>query len=111
MSIFDKLVKKQLIKNYPGFMKNNIHYEVIMGSVAYGVSSDTSDLDIYGFCVPPKHIIFPHLTGEILGFGKQSERFEQFQKHHIKDDSVKKEYDISIYNIVKYFQLCMQNNP
>jgi len=111
MSIFDKLVKKQLIKNYPGFLKNNVHYEVIMGSVAYGASSDTSDMDVYGFCIPPKHIIFPHLTGVITGFGKQGSRFEQFQKHHIEDPEGKKEYDITIYSIIKYFQLCMQNNP
>ena len=111
MSTFDRLVQRELIKNYPGFLKNNIHYEVMMGSVAYGVSSDSSDVDIYGFCIPPKHIIFPHLVGEIFGFGTQAERFDQFQKHHIKDESSRKEYDITIYNIVKYFQLCMQSNP
>jgi hypothetical protein len=44
MSIFDQLVKRDLIKNYPGFLKNNIHYEVMMGSVAYGVSSEELDL-------------------------------------------------------------------
>ncbi len=82
-----------------------------MGSVAYGVSSDTSDLDIYGFCIPPKYIIFPHLNGEIFGFGKQHKRFEQWQKHHVKDLSNGKEYDFSIYSIVKYFHLCMENNP
>jgi len=111
MSIFDKLVKKQLIKDYPGFLKNNVHYEVMMGSVAYGASSDTSDVDVYGFCIPPKHIIFPHLSGEIMGFGKQKSKFEQFQKHHINDDEERKEYDVTIYSIIKYFQLCMQNNP
>lgn len=111
MSIFDNLVKKDLIRNYPGFLKNNIHYEVMMGSYAYGVSGDTSDMDIYGFCIPPKHIIFPHLAGVVKGFGNQGEAFDQFQQHHIIDDSARKEYDITIYNIVKYFQLCMQNNP
>jgi predicted nucleotidyltransferase len=111
MSIFDQLVKRNLIRDYPGFLKNNVHYEVMMGSVAYGVSSDDSDVDVYGFCIPPKHIVFPHLNGEIFGFGTKNERFEQYQKHHIKDDSSKKEYDVTIYNIVKYFQLCMQNNP
>ena len=109
-SIIDRLCKQQLI-NPPSFLKNNVHYEVVMGSVAYGVSSDTSDLDIYGFCIPPKHIIFPHLNGEIFGFGTQTERFEQYQQHHVKDSSARKEYDLTIYNIVKYFQLCMQNNP
>ena len=82
-----------------------------MGSVAYGVSSDTSDMDVYGFAVPPKHIVFPHLAGEILGFGRQHKRFEVFQAHHIKDESSRKQYDLSIYSIVKFFSLCMDNNP
>jgi predicted nucleotidyltransferase len=87
----------------------------MMGSVAYGVSSDVSDLDVYGFCIPPKDIIFPHLAGEVFGFGTQIKRFEQFQQHHIKDPSANggegQEIDVAIYNIVKYFQLCMENNP
>jgi hypothetical protein len=46
-------------------------YLVHMGSDAYGVSSNSSDIDAYGFCIPPKSYIFPHLSGEIEGFGKQ----------------------------------------
>lgn len=110
-SLFDRLMKKQLLTAPPSFMKNNVQYEVIMGSVAYGVSSDNSDIDVYGFCIPPKDYIFPYLKGEIEGFGQKSKRFEQFQQHHIFDKSENKEYDIAIYNIVKYFQLCMNNNP
>ena len=80
-----------------------------MGSVAYAVSNDMSDQDIYGFCMPPKELVFPHLAGEIPGFGRQVQRFEQWQQHHIKQGD--KEYDFSINSIVKYFQLCMENNP
>jgi len=87
----------------------------MMGSIAYGVSSDNSDLDIYGFCIPPKEIIFPHLAGEILGFGKQKQRFEQYQQHGVEDKTAcggkGQKYDITVYNIAKYFQLCMDNNP
>lgn len=97
--------------NSPGFLKANLHYEVMMGSVAYGVTSDTSDIDLYGFCIPPKDVVFPHLRGEIDGFGTQKKRFEQYQQHHVVDESAKKEYDLSIYSIVKYFSLCMDNNP
>jgi len=110
-SVFDKLVGKQLITEYPGFMKNNVHYEAMVGSVAYGVSQDSSDIDIYGFCMPPKHILFPYQSGAILGFGRQPEAFNQFQKHHIKEVGAEKEYDISIFNIVRFFQLCMESNP
>lgn len=109
-SIIDRLASRQLIQP-PGFLRANVQYEVIMGSVAYGVSSDNSDMDIYGFCIPPKNVIFPHLDGVIQGFGKQHNRFEQWQHHHIIDPSAKKEYDFTIYSIIKYFQLCMQNNP
>lgn len=95
----------------PKWLPQNVHYEVIMGSVAYGVSSDTSDMDVYGFCIPPKEDVFPHLRGEIPGFGRQIQRFEQYQEHHIMDNEARQEYDFSIYSIVKYFHLCMENNP
>lgn len=64
-SLTDYLIKRELI-NPPKHISNSIQYEVIMGSVAYGVTSDNSDMDVYGFSIPPKEIIFPHLTGEIF---------------------------------------------
>jgi len=104
------LTKKGLA-HPPKWLPQNIHYEVIMGSVAYGVSSDTSDMDVYGFAIPPKEDVFPHLRGEIMGFGKQKQRFEQYQEHHLMDKEAKQEYDFTIYSIVKFFHLCMENNP
>lgn len=110
-----KRLKELGLISPPQFVPYNIHYETIMGSVAYGVSSDTSDMDVYGFCIPPKDMVFPHLAGEIPGFGHQLKRFDQFQQHHILDKSALagegRTYDITIYSIVKYFQLCMENNP
>jgi predicted nucleotidyltransferase len=109
-----QLARRQLIKP-PAFLADNVHYECMMGSVAYGVATDTSDVDLYGFCMPPKEVIFPHLAGHIGGFGRQKQRFEQFEAQGVADpDALRgrgKEYDITIYNIVKYFQLCMDNNP
>ena len=113
-SVVKKLEDKGLIRP-PTFLADNVHFEVIMGSVAYGVSSDTSDMDIYGWCVPPKSMVFPHLAGEIFGFGTQKKRFEQFQQHHIDcpDEMGGKgrNYDLQIYSIIKYFQLVMGGNP
>jgi len=108
MSYIKILNKKGLITP-PKHVVNGIQFEVVMGSVAYGVTSNESDIDIYGFSIPNKEIIFPHLNGEILGFGTQTQRFEQYQQHHVKKDN--KVYDLNIYNIIKYFQLCMENNP
>lgn len=110
MSQVDKLTRRGLITP-PPHLKTNIHFEVMMGSIAYGCSNDASDIDLYGFSIPPKDIIFPHLNGYIQGFGRQPNKFEQYQQHHIKDKLNNNEYDISIYNIVKYFNLVMNNNP
>ena len=111
MKLLENLERAKSI-HPPKWMVNNIGYMVIMGSHAYGVNTSDSDFDVYGFCIPPKELVFPHLNGEILGFGVQAKRFDVWSEHHIKkpnDPSI--EYDFSIYNIVKYFQLCMENNP
>ena len=108
--VIQRLTKKGLIKP-PQWVSGSTQYETIMGSVAYGVSSDTSDMDIYGFCMPPKGIVFPHLEGYIKGFDSQIPNFDQFQKHHVKDKDNRKEYDLAIFSIIKYFKLCMDNNP
>lgn len=110
MSVIKELFQRDLITP-PKFLIDNIHYETMMGSIAYGVSSEHSDIDIYGFCIPPKDSIFPHLRGEILGFGTPMSRFEQYQQHHVEDKNKGVIYDLNIYSIVKYFQLCMENNP
>lgn len=108
--ILDDLYKKKLIAP-PDWLVSNTHYVVTMGSQAYGCAIDDSDYDLYGFAIPRKNDVFPHLKGEILGFGKQHQRFEQYQQHHIVDESNNRNYDITIFGIVKFFQLCMENNP
>lgn len=74
MSHFDKLVDADVIRP-PRFLRNNVVYEVITGSVAYGTNlTDKSDFDLYGVVIPLKEMIFPHLAGEIIGFGHQARR-------------------------------------
>ncbi|MCA9072688.1 MAG: nucleotidyltransferase domain-containing protein [Planctomycetaceae bacterium] len=113
-SVTHRLTVEGLI-HPPGFLPTNVMYETLMGSIAYGVSTDKSDRDVYGFCIPPKGHVFPHLQGEILGFGTPRERFEQFQVAHIEDPGHSGgeacEWDLSIYGIVKYLSLCMECNP
>lgn len=110
VSIVLKLAKAGAIHLPHSFLKDNIHYEVVMGSQAYGLADkEQSDTDIVSFCIPPKHYIFPHLSGFIPGFGPKPPSFEQWQKHHICHEG--REYDLTIYGIVKFFELCRQNNP
>src|SRR3954452_22312970 len=114
MSTLQRVRDRGLVKP-PRWLPVQVMYETIMGSVAYGVSSDTSDVDVYGWAIPPKEDIFPHLRGEILGFGRQARRFEQFQEHHVADrDALAghgRIYDLTIFGIVKFFSLAMENNP
>lgn len=115
VNLISDLKKKNLI-NPPAFISDCLQYLTLMGSQAYGVANtndteEISDWDVYGFCIPYKDMVFPHLRGEIAGFGRQVQRFEQYQQHSVKDISKRKEYDLSVYNIIKYFQLCMENNP
>lgn len=109
------LNKLRLLKGMPKFLNNAVQYEVVMGSIAYGVARDDSDMDIYGFAIPPRDQIFPHLQGHIHGFDAEPKPFTQFQQHHIWDASALggkgREYDMTIYSIVKYFRLLADCNP
>ncbi len=90
---------------------NCLVYECIMGSIAYGCATDTSDEDIYGIAIPPKHYIFSHLKGIIPGFGQNPYVFEEFMQHHVEDTGAEKKYDFTIFNIIKYFNLLYGCNP
>ena len=95
----------------PKWLPNNVMFEGMTGSVSYGCSTDSSDMDIVGFCIPPKELVFPHTAGIIQGFGTQIQRFDQYVQHHVKSQDGKKEFDFTCYSIVKWFQLTMENNP
>ena len=114
MSTLQRLTDRGLVKP-PRWLPGNVQYETIMGSVAYGVSSDTSDVDVYGWTIPPRDELFPHLRGEVLGFGTPRPRFAQYQEHHVQDPDALagrgRVYDLTIYGIVKFFNLAMENNP
>lgn len=114
-STFSNLFHKGLLRDAPRFLDDCVQYEVIMGSMAYGVSGDTSDMDVYGFAIPPKEMLFPHMRGEIPGFDECKPQFDQYQRHHILDASALggkgREYDLTLYSITKYFRLLTDNNP
>jgi len=113
-SLVAALEKKGLV-HPPGWLSANIQYETLMGSTAYGVETEGSDWDVYGFTIPRKDLVFPHLAGEIIGFGRQKKRFGQFEANHVVDPSAGgghgREYDITIYGIVKFFTLVSECNP
>ena len=60
-SYTEQLALKGLLPELPHHVRDGIQYEIVMGSIAYGVSNDNSDMDVYGFSIPPKEVIFPSL--------------------------------------------------
>lgn len=97
-SITTKLIKE------PKWLNTNLHYEVKMGSHAYGIANPDSDLDIYGWAMPPKGILFPIIDGYVEGLDDNIPTFEQ---RIYQDDG----YDITIYGLTKYMRLVRENNP
>jgi predicted nucleotidyltransferase len=114
VSTLQRLADRGLVRP-PRWLPGNVQYETLTGSVAYGVSSDTSDMDVIGWAIPPKDDLFPHLWGEVPGFGTPHPRFEQFQEHHVADPDALaghgRRLDLTIYGVVKFFGLAMENNP
>ena len=108
-SNLEKLVARGLAKP-PHNLGAQLQYETWMGSAAYGVSADNSDLDVYGFAIPDKAYVFPHqVNAEIEGYDLKGPRFEQYEQAHIDDGRTV--WDFQIYNITKYFRLLKGCNP
>lgn len=108
MNLIQELKDKGFV-NPPYFLADNVIYLTIGGSEAYGVATDTSDKDMWGIAMPPRHYIFPTEAGIIPGFGTQPPSFNVWQEHHIKTPGT--EYDFSVYSIVKFFELARIGNP
>jgi uncharacterized protein len=107
--LLERFIKNKQI-HPPEWLASNLHFLADAGSTAYGTHNENSDYDIFGFCTPKLHVIFPQILGHIRGFGGEPENFERWGEAHIID-SDGKEYDFSILSIVKFFHLCLINNP
>jgi predicted nucleotidyltransferase len=105
--LVERFAKRKLI-NPPEWLPNNIHYLADAGSHSYGTHNGDSDRDLFGFCTPPKRMIFPHLYGVIKNFSDQG---EDFQRWHEQKECDGTEYDFSVLNIVHFFNLLLKNNP
>lgn len=109
--LLHRLEKDGLI-HPPRWLADNCMYMVYSGSSAYGANlTASSDFDCFGWCFPPKGMIFPHTEGFINNFDVNIPAFDVWQEHHIKDKQHDKEYDFQIYSVVKFFRLLTDNNP
>jgi uncharacterized protein len=109
-----KRLEKEKTISPPDWLLDNCMYLTMMGSVAYGIEQSSSDVDIYGWSVPPISDTFPHVSGLIHGFDEHKS-FQQFQQHHINDRNALagkgRELDLTLYSIVNYFKLTLGCNP
>ncbi len=62
------------------------------GSHAYGMATPTSDLDLRGFCIPPKEYFYGY-------------------RHNFEQAIFEGDPDIVVYDIRKFFKLASQCNP
>ena len=112
--ILKELEEKKLVSP-PSWVTSNTMYLCTMGSIAYGVAQDSSDYDVYGWFIGPKEEIFPHLAGYVYGFDEEPKITDYWQQHHVFDQSALagngREYDFSLFSIVKYFKLLSDGNP
>jgi predicted nucleotidyltransferase len=104
-----RTLQNETLISPPDWLLERTKFLCLTGSHAYGISNPESDYDVYGFCIPPLEYILPHTAGHIEGFGRQVNKFDQFQQEGVEHDG--KVYDISIYNVAKFVHLCMENNP
>jgi predicted nucleotidyltransferase len=79
------------ITNDLEWMRGSIIFLTVHGSIAYGLNTETSDVDIRGICISPKKYYY--------GFNK---RFENL---------VVNDPDAQIYDLKKFFALASHNNP
>jgi len=112
MSILKDLRRLYLNKVFtpPDWLFPNLQFLALTGSESYGCSTNSSDVDITGIVIPPKQYIVPQEYGYIYGFDTFPE-FNSYQKHHILDIDKKKEYDLTVFNIVNAFKLMASCNP
>lgn len=72
------------------FWNSRCILKVIAGSHAYGMNTETSDMDYRGICIPP--------ASYLLGLNS-------FEQHETKEP------DEVIYSLSKFVRLALQNNP
>lgn len=90
MMIIDTIAKKS---PHLSWLKDSTIYLVQHGSKAYNCQIETSDDDFKGIAIPPKRYWYGTL--------------ENFEQAELKDPDP----DCVIYNVRKWFQLAVANNP
>ncbi len=80
MNYTEEFIKKGKFSENDSFIKDNLLYETILGSHAYGCSNLTSDFDIVGIFMDRHIDLYPQEYGMIIGFSE----INRFKSKEIK---------------------------
>lgn len=85
MNTFTELFAQKRFQESEQWMKDNLLYEVIVGSQAFGTNSENSDFDFVAIVMPKHEHLYPQSYGYILGF----DQYPSFQHKTCKDKNTR----------------------
>jgi len=93
-------------------LRSHTLFLTIAGSRAYGTHTPTSDIDVVGFCLPPK----PYRNGFLRTFEQTNKKdhlvvFNQDIPKELLPLVEAEPLDGCVYNVQKFFKLAVENNP
>lgn len=104
MNYTEWFVKNKLEKEH-SWVQQNLLFETILGSRAYGCENDASDYDIYCIVMPRRDHLWPQNYGYIYGY----DDLPSFRRLQLKGDDRTivngKEIEIEWISIIEFFNL------
>jgi predicted nucleotidyltransferase len=89
------------------WLQNRLIFATKHGSVAYGLSTESSDLDLKGFCIPPDEVEY-----DLFQKFEQAENDEGFNKQYAYLANPKNpKIESVVYSLKKIFVLAANCNP
>jgi predicted nucleotidyltransferase len=89
------------------WLKDNIVYLAVHGSQAYGLATESSDVDVKGICIPPSEV-----ENDLFQNFEQAENHPDVEKQcsYLKNPKNPK-LESTVYSLKKFFVLAANINP
>lgn len=89
------------------WLKNNLVYLTVHGSQAYGLATETSDVDVKGICIPPDEV-----ENDLFQHFEQAENHPDVEKQcsYLKNPKNPK-LESTVYSLRKFIILAANINP
>jgi len=107
---YTDLFAKERFTKEEQWMKDNLLYECVMGSQAYGLATPESDVDIVALVMPKENQVYPQRFGYILGFDElptfNSKEVKGAGKRIELPDSTHSDVEGEWVSLIRFFYLC-----